>query len=81
MDTVCEQLEVNGIDTDNLTVLDGERLRSIFADDDRVQWKLFEAVAIAAETLVRTRPAKRTIREVSHRALLGTMILAGLRDS
>jgi hypothetical protein len=52
---LCEQLEVNGVHLEGLSAADWEHLRLICTEDEEVQWKLFEAVAIAAEEFARTK--------------------------
>jgi hypothetical protein len=49
LEDVIEQLEVNGVDVDQLPEAEIERLRDIFESDAEVLWQRFVAVATAAE--------------------------------
>jgi len=44
-----EQLEVYGIDHETLASEDVEELVEVFASDETVRWKLFEAAALGAQ--------------------------------
>jgi excisionase family DNA binding protein len=55
-----EQLEVNGVCFERLGARDLDRLREVYASDSDAQWKLFESIAIAAQSLqVGIRISKR----------------------